>query len=344
MQLSGKRVGSTRIDLYAHCVCTLCGTEVDVPKSNLLNGKTIQCKKCNVKAGHETFLRGLWGGRLPDDDDRWIKARWDAIRQRCYDPTSRYYHRYGGRGIGLSDEFKNPLVFVAYAKSLPNARPEMQIDRIDNNKGYERGNLRWVTAKANCNNQERSLHVVYNGVEMPIGEFARDYAKMSYQFVRTLYHAGKTPEEIVNWEKDTISVTYNGETMSLMEFARRYVKHMSYQTVLKRYHQGKTLDELINWEKIKPKGVVYKGEWMSLRQFCLRYTKLSYEFAGKLYRNGVSLDDIVNWRKRYDTVTYNGEEMSFADFVRYHTTLSCTHARRLHRDGKSLDEIAHWKR
>lgn len=150
---SGKRAGHTCTDLHARCVCTRCGTEVLVQKSNLIHGKTIQCKHCNVMAGHATVTRRLWGGRLPDSTDKWIKSRWDAIRYRCYDPTSKYYARYGGRGIKLSDEFLDPRVFVSYVKELPDARPDMQIDRIDNSKGYERGNLRWVSARENCNNR-----------------------------------------------------------------------------------------------------------------------------------------------------------------------------------------------
>lgn len=154
---SGKRKGRPRVDLYARCLCTLCGTTVSVPKSNLLLGKTTQCKKCNVHAGHVTFIKKLWGGMIPDEFDRQIKTRWDGIKRRCEDPTSKNYARYGGRGIKLSDEFQDPRVFVEYVKTLPNASPELEIDRRDNNRGYERGNLRWVDRKTNVNNQERSI-------------------------------------------------------------------------------------------------------------------------------------------------------------------------------------------
>ena len=279
---------------------------------------------------------------MPDADDLWIKARWDAIRYRCYDPTSAHYHRYGGRGIRLSDEFLDPRVFVAYAKSLPDARPEMQLDRIDNSRGYERGNLRWVTAKVNCNNRETSVHITHNGVEMPIGEFAAKYTTLSRGHVRELYHAGKTSDEIVNWERSGIFVTYAGDTMSLRQFAVRHAGHLTYQTVRRLYHDGVSLDAIAGWVKRKPAGVTYKGEWMSLRQFALRHTGLSAGFVGKLYRRGVSLDDIVNWRKKYETVSYHGVDMPFGDFVKNHTGISYSYARALYRAGKSLDEIAHW--
>lgn len=307
---SGKHAGKKRDNIYARCLCTKCGREYNACKDNLVNGLVTQCKLCNVKQGHETQMKKLWGGIVPDELDRHIKRRWDAIKSRTEDPTHTSYARYGGRGIRLSAEFQNPLVFVAYVKSLPNASKALQIDRIDNNRGYERGNIRWVTGRVNCNNREITEKVVYNGIEMPISYFIAEHTHLCNTYVRNLIREGKTPEEIVaisnaapsvderarGWRRGTIIVEFAGERLSLMEFARRHVKHMVYQNVLKLYRRGKTLDE------------------------------------------------IIKWKKRSDIITYNGVDLHFKDFVRQHTRISYVYARKLYRDGKSLDEIAQWGR
>ena len=67
---------------------------------------------------------------------------------RCTNPNSSDYKQYGGRGITVSHEFKDFVTYNNYIKSLPNANKDSYtIDRIDNNKGYEKCNLRWATSR-----------------------------------------------------------------------------------------------------------------------------------------------------------------------------------------------------
>lgn len=69
----------------------------------------------------------------------------DAIR-RCYDPSDRGYRNYGGRGITVCDEWRDRWVgvyrFLAHVGLKP--APHLSIDRIDNDRGYEPGNVRWA--------------------------------------------------------------------------------------------------------------------------------------------------------------------------------------------------------
>lgn len=82
-----------------------------------------------------------------------LRCIYQDIRQRCNNPKRNNYSRYGGRGIGLlftSDEF------VDYVVNTLLVDPRgLQIDRIDNAGNYEAGNIRFVTAKENCQNRRK---------------------------------------------------------------------------------------------------------------------------------------------------------------------------------------------
>lgn len=278
---------------------------------------------------------------MPDEFDRYLKTRWDSIKRRCEDPTSKHYARYGGRGIKLSDEFQDPRVFVAYVKSLPNASPELEIDRRDNNRGYERGNLRWVDHKTNVNNQERSIWVEYQGKRLPFADFVKNHTDLSYQFSLRLLHEGKTTDELANWVKETCMVTYGGQEMSFRQFALKFTT-LDYNYAKQLYDKGHTLDEIVNWQRRSDR-ITYNGKTMSLRSFVKKHTKLSVRHAYTLYSKGATLEELVAWKNHNPEVVYNGEELSFPDFVKKYTSVSYSYAVHLRSKGKSLDEIARWK-
>ena len=73
---------------------------------------------------------------------------------RCQSPKVHNYHRYGGRGIKVWKEWiKFPEWFAAYICTLPGwDTPKLSLDRIDNDKGYFPGNLRWATQSQQTKN------------------------------------------------------------------------------------------------------------------------------------------------------------------------------------------------
>ena len=83
--------------------------------------------------------------------------RREGMIERCTNPNSVGYKRYGARGIAVCQEWvDSPQAFVDWA--LANGfSPELQIDRIDNNKGYSPDNCRWVTARDNIRNRSNSV-------------------------------------------------------------------------------------------------------------------------------------------------------------------------------------------
>lgn len=137
--------------------CTACSREDAVHVDNLLLGKSRNCKcQSGLALGH---TKGATHESLPA---RRLAERYDAILQRCRNPTHPSYPNYGGRGIALKF---GRAEFVAWCLNhLPHTTYEkLQIDRIDNDGDYEPGNLRLVDAGTNLRNRRNSARVAYRG-------------------------------------------------------------------------------------------------------------------------------------------------------------------------------------
>ncbi len=81
-----------------------------------------------------------------------LRRIYGSIKRRCNDPDSWDYKYYGGRGI--QNKFTSSGEFVDYVQNVLRANPYgLEIDRIDNNGHYEKGNVRFVTHKENMNNR-----------------------------------------------------------------------------------------------------------------------------------------------------------------------------------------------
>lgn len=82
---------------------------------------------------------------------------WMMMHQRCENPNHIHYRHYGGRGIGIFEEWHKRHGKDGFGKFLEHIgkRPSLKysIDRIDNDKGYEPGNVRWATSKEQRANQ-----------------------------------------------------------------------------------------------------------------------------------------------------------------------------------------------
>lgn len=104
-------------------------------------------------------------------DRRNFIVRWANILDRCDNPKNPSYHRYGGRGIGVCPSWYD---YRKFAEDLPDGYfPKADIDRIDNNIGYCKGNVRWVTRSENSKNKSNNRNITLNGETLCTSDWAR---------------------------------------------------------------------------------------------------------------------------------------------------------------------------
>lgn len=126
------------------CQCD-CGNEKIIYLFSLKNGNTRSCgcllkettKNVHTKHGKCNHI---------------LYRTWESMKQRCNNSNSTNYANYGARGITVSERWSDS--FEDFLKDMEEYHKEgLQLDRIDNNKGYSRENCRWVTRQQNLHNK-----------------------------------------------------------------------------------------------------------------------------------------------------------------------------------------------
>jgi hypothetical protein len=124
---------------------------------------------------------------------------WNMMIRRTTNPTHESYPKYGGRGIRVCDEWLNS--FKAFLDHIgPRPSKNHSIDRIDADKNYEPGNVRWATSKEQARNKRDSIFLPHpeDPTKMiPAAEVAEimgiPYQQMRAQYIRQ----GRWPTQYV---------------------------------------------------------------------------------------------------------------------------------------------------
>ncbi len=82
-----------------------------------------------------------------------------GMTQRCWDKNAINYPNYGGRGITVCKSWRNFDNFAKWAL-VNNYSDELQLDRIDNSKGYSPENCRFITRTENMRNTRVNIHTI----------------------------------------------------------------------------------------------------------------------------------------------------------------------------------------
>lgn len=126
------------------CRCTCGGSTISVG-TLLRSGRSASCGCLVRERMSKTMYRH--GGFGTPEYNAWLNAK-----ERCTDPTHPAWKNYGARGIKMCAEWQKS--FTAFIEHIgPRPSGQHELDRKDNSKGYEPGNVRWVSRSVQAKNR-----------------------------------------------------------------------------------------------------------------------------------------------------------------------------------------------
>ena len=175
----------------------------------------VECEKCGKQ--YETRMRAIMSGRVTQCDDchrrtyitssfedkssaLHLSRKWFGMVRRCNVSLDNGKNAsYIKHNIKVCPEWeRDKEAFVRYAMTLEgHDDPSKQIDRIDNNRGYEPGNIRFVTPKINARNRRTNVRYHYRGKELCVSEICELAYPLSRNQVDSRLKKGVTVEDVL---------------------------------------------------------------------------------------------------------------------------------------------------
>ena len=127
--------------------------------------KSCGCFQANFKHGHTKH-------NSPSTPEY---SAWEGMNQRCSNPNTHRYDRYGGRGITICGRWRGEHGFQNFFSDIGlRPSPGHSLDRWpDPNGNYEPNNVRWATQAEQNRNRSGNHNITFQGETMCVTDWAK---------------------------------------------------------------------------------------------------------------------------------------------------------------------------
>jgi hypothetical protein len=148
------------------CSCK-CGAFVEIQANNLQSGNSKSCG-CLQKETINKLNRVLKVTHGNSNSTCYLA--WKNMKSRCTNQNLSNYKYYGERGISVCMEWEHS--FQQFLNDMGEPPPYTSLERVDNNKGYDKENCKWATTLEQSRNKRNNHLLTYNGETHCITDWA----------------------------------------------------------------------------------------------------------------------------------------------------------------------------
>lgn len=187
-----------------HCICD-CGNKTMTMLFTLKNG---QSKSCGCVAANKAKERWMnpTEKMMQQAAEQGVKnsthgmskhpafSQWADMRSRCENKKHSWYPSYGGRGVAVCERW---LSFSNFWDDMGGSWSiGLQIDRLDNNGGYDPDNCKWSTRSQQQRNKSNTFYIETPHGIMDITTAGEKYG-LSAGCLRYRYNQGRRGENLI---------------------------------------------------------------------------------------------------------------------------------------------------
>jgi hypothetical protein len=118
---------------------------------------------------------------------------WNSMIGRCLRPRHPRFYDYGGRGITVC---KRWLKFENFLEDMGKRPKGLELDRINNDRGYSPDNCYWRTKTEQMNNTRHNRVLEYQGIRRTVSEWSK-ITGIHHSIIRSRLNYGWSIERIL---------------------------------------------------------------------------------------------------------------------------------------------------
>jgi hypothetical protein len=274
---------------YWRCRCK-CGNLVLHTTKDLRSGRYKSCGCKRVEFASTLNKRhGKTGTK--------VYRTWKGIKSRCLNTKSHAYKDYGGRGISIAPEWKDNFE-AFYAEIGDPPSDNHSIDRIDNERGYEPGNVRWVASGIQNNNKRNNVFYEYKGKQYQLKDLSEmsgiPFSTLASRLITLGWGVAEAIETPVVDTKEDPVIEYEGKQYTIYNLAKE--RGVPYYRLRSRILAGWSIGKALS-EPAKETNVGNLYEFDGQRKTMAEWAKISgislYTISARINRYGWDFEKAI---------------------------------------------------